>query len=444
MVKKTLLVLSLLAVCSGTHSSWGQETSTPQVTVPSIDPTAQEVLTKMGQLYQGMTSFHHTTMGTVSIQSQAFSKDTSTKTEVWMQRPNLFQIKVQQGVKSLEIISDGSDSFFFVPALNAYMSRPAPINLEEMALKYVSKLAPQGGDGRFDFFYMTSDPYASLVMGASRVEMIGVENVDGTDCHHLRIHRRPVNVDLWFQTGGQPLIRKVAPDSAALETNMSKRLPGVKIDMHVVYSGWEVNPALATETFRFTPPEGAEEKTSFADMNRPKDPKELIGKDAPDLRAQLLSGGEFNLADHKGKNVIIMDFWATWCGPCVYGLPILSEVANEYKDKGVVFVAVNQGDEPQVIQAFMEKKQLSFPVGLDQSGERGMKYYVSGIPQTVLIGKDGKVASVHVGMALNLKDMLKQELDTLLSGGTLPSVAGPAPGSSPPEASAPSPSSPPR
>lgn len=437
MTKKRLVTMALLAMVCGTRPIWSQDAALIKAATPNIDPAAQAILQKVGDLYQGMNSFHHTTLGTVSIQSQTFSKDTSTKTEIWMQRPNLFQVKVQQGVKSLEIISDGSDAFFFVPALNAYLSRPAPVNLEEMALKYVAKLAPQGGDGRFDFFYMTSDPYASLVMGASRVEMVGVENLEGTDCHHLRIHRRPFSVDIWFQTGDQPLLRKVAPDSAPIEANMSKKLPGVKINMFVAYNDWQANSALPPETFRFVPPAGAEEKTSFNDMNRPKDPKELIGKDAPDIRAPLLSGGEFSLAEHKGKSVVIVDFWATWCGPCVYGLPILSEVANEYKDKGVVFVAVNQGDEPQVIQAFMEKKQFSFPVGLDQTGERGMKYNVSGIPQTVIIGKDGKVATVHVGMALSLKEMLKQELDTLLSGGTLPTEAAPAPAASTPASPAP-------
>ncbi len=419
MTMKILVPIVLISVWSGTQAVLGQGMPLIKEATPSIDPSAQEILWKVGQLYQGMNSLQYNTLGTVSIQSQALSKDMSTKTQVWAQRPSRLHVKMQQGVKSLETISDGTKVIIYVPALNAFLTRPALPNLEELVLKHIARQSSPVEDGRFGFFYMMSDPYASLVMGTTRVEMLGVENLEGTDCHRLRFLRRPYWVDVWFQTGEQPLLRKIAPDVALLEARLSNRLPGVKIQMQVTYSDWQLNPSLTSGTFKFVPPEGAEEKASFEDMNRPRDPKELIGKEAPDLRAQLLSGGEFNLSDHKGKNVIIMDFWATWCGPCVYGLPILSEVANEYKDKGVVFVAVNQGDEPQVIQAFLDRKQLSFPVGLDQTGERGMKYNVSGIPHTVIIGKDGKVATVHVGMALNLKDILKQELDTLLSGGTL-------------------------
>lgn len=446
MNKKTFVLVTLLGVLGLACPVWCQGTT------PNIDPAAQELLQKVAQFYQGMNSFHYTTLGTVSIQSQTLSKDMSTKTQVWMQRPNLVQVKVQQGVKSLETISDGSKVFFFVPALNAFLTRPTPATLEELVLTHIAKQNSPVEDGRFGFFYMTSDPYASMITGASRVEMLGAENVEGVECQHLRFQRRPYNVDVWFQAGDQPLLRKIAPDAAPLEANLSKKLPGVKIDMHVVYNDWQVNPALPPETFKFVPPAGAEEKTSFADMTRNKDPKDLIGKDAPELRVPLLAGGEFNLAEHKGKNVVIVDFWATWCGPCVYGLPIVSSVADEYKDKGVVFVAVNEGDDAQVIQSFMEKKQFSFPVGLDPTGERAMNFYVSGIPQTVIVGKDGKVATVHVGLALDIKAILKQEIDTLLSGGSLPAPAvvapanGAAPAGGPQGATAPAPpaSQPPR
>ncbi|MBK7494354.1 MAG: TlpA family protein disulfide reductase [Candidatus Omnitrophica bacterium] len=155
-------------------------------------------------------------------------------------------------------------------------------------------------------------------------------------------------------------------------------------------------------------------------MMRPKDPRDLIGKAAPDFSAAMLDGSQFKLADHKGKNIVIIDFWATWCGPCVYGLPVLNEVANAYKDKGVVFIAVNQGDSPETIKQFQEKKSLVLPVGLDQAASIGSRYYVGGIPQTVLVDKEGKVATVHVGLPVDLKGMLSQELDTLLAGGTLP------------------------
>ena len=60
-----------------------------------------------------------------------------------------------------------------------------------------------------------------------------------------------------------------------------------------------------------------------------------------------LEEGEFKLKDHRGERVVMMDFWATWCGPCVMELPILTEVAESYKDKGVVFFGVNLQEKPK-------------------------------------------------------------------------------------------------
>ncbi len=405
----------------------------PQVT-PTPDPVMQEMIPKISQLYKGMNSFSYTSSRTVSIQSPVFVDDTTTQLQVWMQRPNLLRIKNEEGVKTLEIISDGTQVFFYVPSLNAYLVYPAPPTLAELVLRYVCRPIPQVGDGPFDYFHMMENPSAALTKGASRVELMGVDNLEGTECNHLRIHRSPAWIDVWFQKGDQPLLRKIVPDPSPYEANLAKQVRDAKVDLHMVYGSWQVNPVIPPETFRFTPPEGAELKASAEELYRPKDPNELTGKEAPTFRIPLLAGGEFNLADHKGKDVIILDFWGTRCPPCVMSLPVLSGIANEYKDKGVVFLAVNQGESPQIIKAFMEMGKLSFPVGLDDTGEASMKYYVRRIPQSVIIGKDGKVANVHIGFARNMKDTLREELNTLLglapppSSGSAPQASTNVPG----------------
>ncbi len=98
-------------------------------------------------------------------------------------------------------------------------------------------------------------------------------------------------------------------------------------------------------------------------------PSPLLGKPAPDVSLKLLEEGkgEFKLKEHKGEHVVMLDFWATWCGPCVKELPILSEVAEAYKDKGVV-CAVNQQEEPAEIRTFLKEKKLKLTVALDSSG----------------------------------------------------------------------------
>src|SRR5262245_10115539 len=69
----------------------------------------------------------------------------------------------------------------------------------------------------------------------------------------------------------------------------------------------------------------------------------LVGKPAPAVKLPLLNGGEFRLGDHAGKNVVVLDFWATNCPPCIEELPLLAQLAADYQSKGVVVCAINEG-----------------------------------------------------------------------------------------------------
>jgi thiol-disulfide isomerase/thioredoxin len=148
-----------------------------------------------------------------------------------------------------------------------------------------------------------------------------------------------------------------------------------------------------------------------------------VGSTAPSVQLPQLAGGEFNLADHAGKNVVMLDFWATWCGPCVAELPLLVDVAGEYQSKGVVLCAVNVREDPNDIRKFLSQQRLAVNVGLD-SGEVAGQYGVEGIPCLVLIDRDGIVQSVHVGYDPNIKNVLRKELNTLLDGKSLAAANG--------------------
>ena len=142
----------------------------------------------------------------------------------------------------------------------------------------------------------------------------------------------------------------------------------------------------------------------------------LLGQRAPTFYGPDARRKFVRLAQYLDKNVIILDFWATWCGPCVRALPIIADVAASYKDQGVEFFAVNLGDEPAAVQAFLEEHKLSVPVVLDRDGQIGELYKAEAIPQTVIIGKDGVVQVVHVGFSANLQAELSHELDALVAG----------------------------
>ncbi|HEX7447286.1 MAG TPA: TlpA disulfide reductase family protein [Pirellulales bacterium] len=140
----------------------------------------------------------------------------------------------------------------------------------------------------------------------------------------------------------------------------------------------------------------------------------LLDKPAPGIEQELLSGDQFSLNDQKDK-VVILDFWATWCGPCVRELPIVAHVAEEYRDRGVALFCVNQREEADDIREFLKRESLDVAVSLDVDGDAGEAYGVEGIPTLVVIDQAGVVRSVHVGYRPDIGDKLRTEIDALLA-----------------------------
>jgi len=153
----------------------------------------------------------------------------------------------------------------------------------------------------------------------------------------------------------------------------------------------EVAPASAFAKAPPRPVEGAVELVTVG----------AVAKDFPMVDAD---GKPVRLADFAGK-VVVLDFWATWCGPCKAALPHLQEVAAKYADQDVVVIASCTNDARDSFVEFVREKQKDHPNvhfacdGLERSPDRASRtlYGVSGIPQTFVIGRDGKIASTVDG-----------------------------------------------
>lgn len=120
-----------------------------------------------------------------------------------------------------------------------------------------------------------------------------------------------------------------------------------------------------------------------------------VGDDARDFTASLTDGGSFQLSEQEGK-AVLLNFWATWCGPCVAELPAFTRLEEAYGDK-IALLAVNCGEDGKTVRRFLETNGYTFPVALDPEGEISALYPTDGIPYTLIISPDGKVSSIKLG-----------------------------------------------
>lgn len=249
-----------------------------------------------------------------------------------------------------------------------------------------------------------NDP--SLFEEAESYEIISPEADDTAKADHIRVRGGGITTDFWIRQGAEPLPEKFVMDLSEMAAASNPNLATATITY--TFSDWQLTPTFTEDYFAFLVPEGAEEFRR--EMAEPAaDP--LEGKPAPQIELPLHgSDGTLNLAAHKGKDVVILDFWASWCGPCRIGLPIASKVAAQFKDKNVVLYAVNIAEEPEQVQAFIEQVGLSATVALDRDRSAQKKYQANSIPKMVIVGKDGIVHTVHTGISPSFEAELTQSL----------------------------------
>lgn len=118
------------------------------------------------------------------------------------------------------------------------------------------------------------------------------------------------------------------------------------------------------------------------------------GQAAPDFVLRALDAGNVRISEFRGE-VVVVNFWAAWCGPCQQELPRLDQIYRRYQQAGLVVLAVNLDDDVERAQDISRRLSLSFPMLFDPAKDTGRLYQVDSMPMTLLIDREGVVRHVH-------------------------------------------------
>lgn len=138
-----------------------------------------------------------------------------------------------------------------------------------------------------------------------------------------------------------------------------------------------------------------------------------VGQAAPGFSLKDLEGKEVSLDQYRGK-IVVLDFWATWCGPCRQTMPILDAIQEQYRGK-LVLLAINLQESKDKVREYVLGENLNARVLLDEDSSVGSLYGVSGIPMQVIIDQNGTIQRLVTGFGPGMEYQMKKKIDQLLN-----------------------------
>lgn len=173
----------------------------------------------------------------------------------------------------------------------------------------------------------------------------------------------------------------------------------------LAYQAWKLTPA-REPSFMTEGDEGSPSESAGTQSR-------LVGRPAPDFELDTAAGGKYQLSKEKGK-IVVLDFWASWCGPCLQAMPRIHRAVESFGRDDVQLLGVNLEEGTDRISLTLDRLDLDLQVALDRNGRVAEKYGAVAIPQTVVIDREGIVRRVFVGGSAQLEDELRTAIQSLL------------------------------
>lgn len=154
-------------------------------------------------------------------------------------------------------------------------------------------------------------------------------------------------------------------------------------------------------------------QTRTAPLLAPKASAFAVGSPAPEITLTTLDGATLKLSDFRGKPVML-NFWASWCGPCTAEMKNIEAVYQQHPNDDFVILAINQGEGNDTIKGYAELWKLNFRLVRDDNQAAGRAYQVQALPTTIFVDKNGNIHEVHIGGPMT-QEFIEKRVNALLA-----------------------------
>ncbi|MCX7765356.1 MAG: redoxin domain-containing protein [Candidatus Sumerlaeia bacterium] len=361
------------------------------------------LLNKMIGAYKDLKSFYGEGLITIKMTAEGATQSMDIPTSIALERPNKFRVSFNHPQMGFEIITDGNNLYSYLSGLAQYRKLPAPATIAEIDLGKV--IAPGAQSSGVLGLILSPEPKKYLLEGTINTSLLSPVELEGKQCYNLQLNQQGKVKTNMFIDQKTFLIRQINVNmTEALKEEMAQdksltRKPPADLEYTFTekYNLLKINESLPPEVFKFIEPKGAKEVAMFSPSVEAEETN-LSGKMAPDFTLTALDGTKYTLSAQKGK-VVLLDFWATWCSPCVKLLPDIQKLYKEYKDKGLVVWGINSESDESRVKKMMEKAGITYPTLKDPDSNVAGLYNVRAIPRTIVIDKSGKIVKDSAGFS---------------------------------------------
>jgi cytochrome c biogenesis protein CcmG/thiol:disulfide interchange protein DsbE len=308
-------------------------------------------------------------------------------------------------------ISDGQSDWFYIPGMREYSVQSADSTKPRLAVRGIAGGTTESWikSAIHSLLVLEDDADASVLqhdgvlkIGKAKFSCYVVHTVNSQSFRQGTNSTRDHTYWIDKATG---LVRKAVistsgPLSADDDENDKTRI------VEITYTRVELDTAPDPSLFAFKPPADA---YLIDDARQPISPSLSIGTGAPDLKLSD-KNGTFDLAEFRGK-VVLVDFWATWCGACLEEMKAMAQLPQSYSDNGLVIVSVDEDEIPRLGDGYFSSQKFNWR-NLHDTGETHRRTWgVTAFPLLVLVDRDGKVLWSDTGAGTNFFGTLRSQLD---------------------------------